>query len=356
MSAGAPCVEDSDCPTPLVCSEGTRRCAYESVPADAAVDAEPTLDAPAAIRYRRQITIVNSSPVPLPAGYTIRVAMPAALGVMRTERKVKEDFSDLHVIGRSPIGERDRIVDRGDGAVPGAVSFSLKDPIAPGTTSADYALYYGGEDAAPALARGSEAFALYDDFAAGISTTWLRNDGPVTTTDGKLVLRAGHTDALTTVAASDKVPTISAVEIAARVVDPAGTPTPSGSELFYYWFGYQRTGDFTASQPWALWVARAKSQIRAEQKSPVGCETACEGPVAPQSNAVHYYVIERDPTATRFYLDGVLSYTAAVLNEADYSIMVRNYMLTSDVEIDWIRARARVSPDPTVTLDAEQPQ
>lgn len=350
LPAGAPCPDDV-CPNGLVCSPATKTCEHESVPADAGPDGDP--GATTAVRYRRRISITNTAAVALPAGFTIRVAIPTMLTAMIAERKVKPDFSDLRVIGDGAIAERDRVVDPGSGSVPASLSFALQAPLAPGATTTDYALYYGGAEAAPALARGGNVFPVYDDFAAGISPIWLRNDAPAVV-GGKLVLRAGHLDALTSNAATDGIPTISALEISARVNDPTSEPTPQGSESFYYWFGYQRTGDFTAAAPWALWVARGKATIRAEQKSPVGCETPCEGPTAPQSGVPHYYVIERDPAVTRFYLDGVLSYTATVINNADYAIMVRNYLATSDVVIDWIRARARVSPDPTVTVLGEE--
>lgn len=350
LPAGAPCPDDV-CPNGLVCSPATKTCEHEAVPADAAPDGDPGTTTP--VRYRRRISIVNTASVALPAGFTIRVPIPTMLTMMVAERKVKADFSDLRVIGDGATAERDRIVDAGTGSVPASVSFALQSPLAPGATSSEYALYYGGADATPAAARGTAVFPVYDDFSTGLSAIWLRNDGPAVV-NGKLVLRAGHTDALTTSAATDGVPTISALEISARVNDPTSEPTPQGNETFYYWFGYQHTGDFTATAPWALWVARGKGQIQAEQKSPVGCEGVCQGPTAPLSGVPHYYVIERDPSATRFYLDGVLSYTAAVTNNADYAIMVRNYLATSDVVIDWIRARARVSPDPTVTVLGEE--
>jgi hypothetical protein len=347
--AGAPC-PDNLCPSGLVCSPATMTCEHEAVAPDAMTVPPPDATA---VRYRRRIAIYNGAATALPVGFTIRVLMPATLSGMLEQRKIKADFSDLHVIGAGTIGERDRIIDAGTGVAPAAVSFALQAPIDPGTINTDYALYYGGADAAPALAKGGAVFPIYDDFSTGISSIWLTNDGPAVV-GGKLVLRAGHTDAMTTNAAADGLPAISALEIEARVIDSTSEPTNQNGESFYYWFGYQHTGDFTPTQPWALWVARGKSQIRGEQKSPVGCETPCEGPSATESGFAHYYVIERDPSATRFYLDGALSYTAAVTNQADYSVMVRNYMATSDLQISWIRARARVSPDPTVTVSAEE--
>jgi hypothetical protein len=347
-SPGAPC-PDGVCPSGLVCSPATRTC--ELMATDAAVDAPPDV-APGRFRYRRRISIHNAAAAALPAGFTIRVPLGATLAALIQQGKVKADASDLRVIGDGAIGERDRIVDPVGGLAPAAVSFALGAAIAAGATSSDYALYYGAQDAGAAPASGSAVFAVYDDFTGGISNVWLRNDGPVAS-GGKLVLRAGHTDALTSNADNDGLPIVSAIELIASVADPNSEPTTQPEGVFFYWFGYQHTGDFDAGDPWVLWIARDKGLVHAEQKSPVGCEGNCGGPSASQNTAAHYYAIERDPGATRFYLDGALSFTASVTNQDDYAVIVRNYMATSDVQIDWIRARARVAPDPTVTLAAE---
>jgi hypothetical protein len=64
--------------------------------------------------------------------------------------------------------------------------------------------------------------------------------------------------------------------------------------------------------------------------------------------------VERDAAATRFYIDGVLSGSAiADPNTTDYSVMLRNWAVASDLVVDWIRARALVTPEPTVTVGAE---
>jgi hypothetical protein len=359
--AGAPC-PDGVCPRGLVCSPASQTCeriaidAAHEIPEDAAADAasDAGIDAPAsAYLYRRRITIQNAATTALPAGFTIRLTLGTTIATLLAEGKVKADLSDLRVIGDGSLGERDRIVDPATGPAPPAVSFSLVVPIAAGATSTDYALYYGAPAADAAPANGSAVFALYDDFASGISSVWLQNDAPATSS-GKLVLRAGRTDALTTNASSDGVPIVSAVELLVTVADPNSDPTTQPEGTFYYWFGYQRTGNFTATDPWILWIARGKNVVRTEQKSPVGCETECAAANLAQNTATHYYAIERDPDRTRFYRDGTLATTTTVTNSTDYSIMVRNYMATSDIQIDWIRARARVTPEPVVTLGAEQ--
>ncbi len=353
---GAPCA-DGRCPAGLVCSPATNTCERSAIDApmpDAGPDAFVIIDgAPSPFLYTRRLAIQNTSNVTLPTGFTIRIPMGNLLATLLTQGKIKADYSDLRVIADGSVGERNRIIDPATGPAPPTIWFSLALPIAAGATSNDYALYYGAPNATAAPANGGAVFPLYDDFTNGIASTWMKNDAP-TTSNGKLVLRAAHTDALTTNATTDNVPIVSAVDLLATIENPASEPTTQTEGTFWYWFGYQHTGDFSASDPWIVWIARAKNQIHGEQKSPVGCEMQCDGATSPQTTTAHYYAIERDPTATRFYLDDALPATVSVTNNADYSVMVRNYMATSAVQIDWIRARARVSPDPTITIGAEQ--
>jgi hypothetical protein len=355
---GAPCA-NGQCPSGLVCSPATNTCEREAVATDAplpGVDApmaDAGIDAPASpFAYRRALTIANASTSTLPIGFTIRVPL-ADLATLVSAGKVEADFSDLRVIGDGNLGERDRIVDPPAGPAPPAVSFALAAAIAPGATSTSYALYYGRPNAGVAPANGAAVFPIYDDFNGNLASFWLTNDAPAISA-GRLVLRANRTDAIATTASTDDLPIVSAIELVASVADPNSDSTPQPTGTFWYWFGYQRTGDFTATDPWVVWIARAKGEIKAEQKSPVGCETNCAGPVATQNTAAHHYAIERDANATRFYLDGALRHTITVTNSTDYSIMIRNFMATSDLAVDWVRARARVSPDPTVAVGTEQ--
>lgn len=350
LPAGVVC-PDGHCPIGFVCAASTQTCEREGT-VDAAVpdaDVDAPIDARAsAYAYRRRIQIQNGAAAALPAGYTIRVVLGPTLGQLITDGKMKADLQDLRVIGDGAIGERDRIVDPAGGPAPAAVSFSLQAPIAAGATSSEYALYYGAPEKVAAPAQGSAVFALYDDFENGIGGVWSRNDGP-TAVGGKLVLRAGRDDALTTNAANDGVPTVSAVELVARVANPDSGPTDG-----FYWFGYQRTGDFVTQSPWVLWIARNEREVRAEQSSPNGCGNTCVGPTRAQDALPHHYAIERDQLSTRFYLDGALSFTAQLSSQVDYSVQIRNFLASSALEVDWVRARARVTPDPTVVLGTEE--
>lgn len=308
---------------------------------------------PNAFLYRRRLTIHNAASSQLPVGFTIRVPF-GMLGTLVQQNKVKSDYSDLRVIGDGMIGERDRIIDPANGPAPPALSFSIAASLDAGASTTVYALYYGSTTVGTPPANGSAVFTLYDDFTNGISNIWLKND-TASTSNGQLILHANHLDALSTNAAADKLPVISAVELVAQVNDVTSNPTTQTDGTFYYWFGYQHTGDFTpVNDPWIIWIARGKSGIGAEQKSPVGCEGECATTPGGQNNASHYYAIERDPSETRFYYDSAPAVSITVTNTGDYSPMVRNFLATSDVQIDYLRARARVSPDPTIALGAEE--
>lgn len=361
---GAACrIQDIDytgkacpCPGGWTCDPASMTCARGVFPAGDAPgsDARPPPDvAPGTFAYRSRLTIHNAATASLPAGFTIRV--PLDLSALVTGGKVRADYSDLRVIGDGFIGERDRIVDPAAGPAPAGLSFSLASPLDPGATTTAYALYYGSATIATAApADGTAVFQVYDDFTTGISSIWLVND-TASASGGQLILHANHTDALTTNAATDNIPIVSAVELIATVLDPNSNPTVQTDGTFYYWFGYQMTGAFTpVADPWILWIARGKSGIGVEQKSPIGCESGCAPQPGTQTSSAHYYAIERDPGESRFYYDDAAAQAITVTNSTDYSLMVRNFMATSDVQIDYIRARARVSPDPTVTVGVEE--
>jgi len=356
--AGAPC-PDNVCPTGLVCSPATRTCEVSAQQPDAHVaDAPPDVAEDANVdantstfKYRRRITIKNVSNSTMPAGMTVTVPF-ATLSALLTAGKVNGDFSDLRVIGDT-VGERDRIIDLPSDPAPVAFHFSLGAPIAAGATSTEYAVYYDYPTAGAPPANGRNVFPIYEDFTTPIASVWMHNDSPMLA-NGQLVLRAGHTDAITTTAANDNIPLVSSMELIVRIPDPTSNPTTQPEGTFYYWFGYQHTGDFSASDPWVVWIARGKNGVGAEQKSPVGCEAGCAPAPITQDTGAHYYAVLRNPGESKFYRDSSAPTTISVTNTTDYSLMVRNYMATSDVDVEWLRARARVNPDPTITVGTEE--
>ena len=356
--AGAPC-PDGVCPTGRVCSPATRTCEVTAENADARVaDAPPDIaedanvDADTArFLHRRRITIRNLSSSTMPAGMTVTVPF-ATLSMLLTSGKVNGDFSDLRVIGDT-VGARDRILDDPSGPAPVAFHFSLGAPIAANATSTEYAVYYTNPASGPAPANGRNVFPIYEDFPVPLAPLRLHNDAPMLS-KGQLVLRSGHGDAITRPAATDNIPVISSIELVARVPDPSSDSTVQPDGTFFYWFGYQHTGDFNASDPWVVWIARAKNSIGVEQESPVGCEMNCMPTPGAQDSAAHYYAVVRNTGETRFLRDSAAPTVVPVSNTTDYSLMIRNFMATSDVDVEWVRARARVNPEPAITLGAEE--
>jgi hypothetical protein len=350
--AGAPC-PDGVCPSGLVCSPLTQTCETSATPQpDAATDASVDSGSAPTYLYRRRITITNTSSTALPAQNTNRVPF-ATLSTLMSQSKVTSTVNDLRIIG-DVAGERDRVVDRTPTFPATVINFPLATSLAAGATTTDYAIYYGRPTAPAAPQNPNAVFPLFDDFGGNsVSSLWLTNDGP-TVQAGKVTLRANHTDAITINAATDNLPLVSSLEMMVAISDPQSEPTTQPTGTFYYWFGFQRGGDFQAVPPWAVWIARGKGQVHAEQSSPNGCDTSCDGPYVTQDAAMHYYAIERDSAVTRFYRDGLLSYTTVPVTNTDMSPMLRNFGATNALSADFVRGRVRVTPEPTVTVGSEE--
>jgi hypothetical protein len=135
----------------------------------------------------------------------------------------------------------------------------------------------------------------------------------------------------------------------------ASAPATISTDEFWWWLGYQRDGDFTPTTPWLVWIQRAMGACQGEINSgePGPCQSFCGSGGQPLDDAWHVYRIERDAGETRFYRDGVAAYVQPQGNAVALAPLVRNYALTSDVELDWLRGRTLVSPPPTVTLGPE---
>ena len=297
-------------------------------------------------QYERIVTIVNDATSSLPAGYTIGVPFPQTeMQTAINAGKMRADLGDLRV--RATKGERDRLVDAAPLA--SVVWFSLSAPIAAGATDTTYAITYGDPNAGAPPQNGAAVFDFYDDFTgSSIDTQKWMTQGTVSVGGGFVTLPASGLGAMTTVS----LPPTTTVEFRAKITDPTSDPdTQSG---FYYWLGFQHTGDFVADSPWSVWIARDKSIIGAEQESD-GCPSDCSSPTSSQTTSFRDYGIERQPTQTIFSIDGAPSYTTtAAINDEAMSLMIRNYLVSSDLVVDWIRARPRTYPDPTVTLGGEQ--
>ncbi len=317
------------------------------LPTDSGSDVVLAPDADAATTtYFRTITIKNNASQGLPKGYTIGVAFPdSQLQAAITAGKMRSDMNDLRA--RGTAGERDRLVD----APPLArvVWFSLASPISANATDTTYEITYGVPNAPSPPRDGSNVFNFYDDFSGtAIDPQWM-TQGTVNVGNGVLTLPHGGLGALTTLS---QAPT-STAEWSANITDPNSNPDQNTG--FYYWFGFQHTGDFEPSDPWVIWIARAAGSVGGEDKAD-GCLNDCTGSTTAQNTGFRNYAIERQAAQTIFSIDLAPNYTTPATNDQALSLMIRNYLQTGDLVVDWFRSRARIYPEPTVTLGAEEQQ
>jgi hypothetical protein len=313
-----------------------------------------TLGARCAYAFHRTLSITNGSASALPAGYTVRVPLdPARLPASN----VRADLNDVRLFGEASGTEYDRVVDLMPPGEERALWFALSAPIAAGTTDTSYAIYYDLPNAVTPPADPAKVFSVWDGFDGNqISALWATNGGP-TVANGYVRLHQNTQDALLHYDAA-KVPANSALEWRSAVSNPASPGQTLPIDTLWYWIGYQHQGDFAPSDPWVLWISRGANQLSTEVKISGGaCKGTCTGGTATPDNQYHWYRIERLPTQTRFYRDGLLvpSNISVITNDTPYAIMMRNFAVMSDLDVDWVRARLLATPEPTVTLGAEQP-
>jgi hypothetical protein len=304
--------------------------------------------------YKRQLTIHNCAASALPAGYTVRVPLDPPLF---PATKTRADLADVRVFV-DPVGaELERVVDTAPPGQMRALWIALQSPIAAGASDTSYTIYYGYPNAQAAPNNPTQVFPLWDGFDNGttLSSFWLVNGTP-TVGGGSLTLHKNGADAIAT-GVNDPVPTLNVVEWHSYVTDASSAGQMTTNGTFWWWIGYQ--DNFTPGDPWIVWIQRSGGPIdvHGEQKISTStvCNNTCTGPMIAIDNAYHWYRIERDVNTTRFYYDGALSYSIVDpnTNSTDHPLMLRNFGVTSDLVVDWIRARALVSPEPAVTVGAE---
>ena len=309
----------------------------------------PDASSDAPTTYARAVTITNNATVPLPTGYTIGVPFPdAQMQAAISAGKMRSDFADVSVV--APSGDRDRVID--DPPLARVVWFSLAAPIAAGATDTSYAVTYGDPNATTPKDDASNVFDFYDDFSeSALDSRWLIANA-IAPSNGTITLRSNESDAMTTMTPLDPQTTL---ELRAQVTNPS-SGDGGGSSDYTYWLGFQRTGDLDADVPWVLWLSDDIGTIGANEDAD-GCSNGCTGSNVTQTNAFRIYGIERAPNASLFSLDGALTATLdQAVNDQPLSIMMRSYLVASDVVIDWVRAHTQIYPQPTVVLGAESAQ
>lgn len=311
----------------------------EGSTSDAGASARPDASAAASGKVRRELTITNAASVPLPAEHVVCTSF--------TTTNARADLGDVRLLG--PSGERERFVEpRPGGSI--AVCGRLERPIAPGASDDGYAIVYGDPNASPPAHDPAHVFMLYDGFdGASLAPRWTSVGSP-RVTDGALVLPAGGESAVHT--ADGGVDGDVVLEMRVRVTMPASATTAKSGLRF--WFGFQSSLDPQA--PWSLFISRQPSLVRAEHLLTNSCSDGCESAERPLDGELHEYRIERKVTApggARFAIDDALVFTGSTTTPRQ-GIIVRSYLATSDVLVDWVRARPLVSPEPVVTVGAEE--
>jgi hypothetical protein len=130
-------------------------------------------------------------------------------------------------------------------------------------------------------------------------------------------------------------------------------PGPTCRARFLYWFGFQHQGDFIAAEPWSVFIARSTSTLNAEHKTTRGtCIDGCNESPSTQTSEERVYKVDRAGNTVVFTYDTGTTFEA-VGSSGDQSVMIRNFLLTSDLVVDWVRARPLVLPEPTPSLGTE---
>lgn len=310
--------------------------------------------------YRRQLTIHNGAAAALPAGYTVRVPLDTT---NFPSTKVRADLADVRVFRDAPAGELPRVIDTAPPGQGRALWLALAQPIAAGANDSSYSIYYGDAAATSPPENATLVFPFYDGFDSGTApsaTLWTTNPASTGASvgSGVLLLHQNSQEGVITDGANDKIPVLSVIEWRSKMTAPASAGQVTADGTFWWWVGFQ--DNFTPADPWIIWIQRGNSpvDVHGERKissSSVCNMSQCTGPTvtpAVDSN-FHVYRIERDVNDTRWFYDGVQSYTIADPNNSDHPLIIRNWAVTSDLQVDWIRARALAAPEPTVTVGAE---
>jgi hypothetical protein len=310
--------------------------------ADAGPDAPPAIHA----QYKRTLTIANAGAAAVPSGYAACFTSAGVLG-QDLGAHVRSDLADVAVVGPSgvlPVVAETVVAGRSN------VCFRLARPIAPGASDDGYTLYYGDPSATP-VDRASDVYPFHDGFDAPLDKTRWSINGTARTDSGNLLLEKNAENAVVTAPATDGIPLEASIELRVRVVDPSSAGGTSSG--YFYWFGFQRSGDFVADAPYAVFISWSAGKIQGDAEFNGACEPTCSGPTRAQTSDFHVYRIDRaGPNVTFRWDDG--SATAAANPGEDEALIVRNFMATSDLLVDWVRARPIVFPEPTAALGPEQ--
>ncbi len=308
--------------------------------------------------YRRQLTIQNGAAATLPTGYTVRVPLDPTLF---PSTQTRSDLNDVVVFRDPPAGEIARVIDTSPPGQTRALWIALAQPIAAGASDTSYSVLYGNATASAPPADATLIFPLYDGFDSGTvpsAALWSINPstGGPSVGSGFLTLHQNTQEAIMTQSAT-VLPTLSVLEWRSKMTLPTSAGQVDGTTgTFWWWIGFQDS--FTPADPWIIWIQRngnpvdvhGERKIASSSVCASGCSTSTVTPAV--DNNYHWYRIERDVNETRWFYDGVQVAGSPISdpNNSTHPVMLRNWAVTSDLNVDWIRGRQLLSPEPTVTV------
>lgn len=315
---------------------------------DAAPDDAGIVDPPIDATLARTLVVHNGASVPVPAGNAA-----CALLAADVTARMRPDLADARVAGAA--GPTPRTAD----PLPFGrawLCFRLEGAIPPGAT-ASYELRYGDPDAAAPSTAG--VFPFVDEFDVAPSPPrWAVRGAPVLE-DGAVKLPAGIVNGLVTGAGADGIDASASLMMAVRLTNPVSPSLPvdaGNAGDYFFWFGFQRFGDFVETDPWTVFIQRTSGAIHAEHKqggtgSP--CSDGCGGGDRALDGAMHVYRIDRGPDGARFFFDDGTTWDGEGTN-GDMAVMIRSSLSSSDMFVDWVRARPIVWPEPDVAVGPEK--
>lgn len=327
-----------------------------STGADVAVDAGVD-SAPITAKYARSLTVTNTAEPTIAAGNAACTVLASdVVSAAVTNGKMRADLADLRIHG--PSGNE---VSRTADLLPQGrayVCFTLEQAIAK-NGAATYEMRHGDPNATPAPAGG--VFPFVDDFDVVPSGPKWSTRGTPSVVNGRLKLPAGAVTAIATAPGADGVPTNASMVVSMQVVNPTSNALAkdagNAEDYFFWWVGFQRFGDFAEGEPWMVFIGREVGGIRAENKQNTSgggpCATPCSDVTYGLTDATRIYRIDRHEGGVVFTYDDGKTF-APLGASGDLAIMIRNSLATSDIFVDWVRARPIVWPEPTVAVGAEK--
>jgi hypothetical protein len=319
-------------------------------PSDAGIDSAPITP-----KYLRAITIANGASESIPAGNSVCTVLAAdVVSVAVNAGKMRGDLADLRVYGPNRT-EVSRTVD----ALPSGrayLCFTLEVAIANGG-SATYEMGYGDPNATPGPTNG--VFSFVDEFDTVPAGPKWSIRGTPSVTNGRLKLPAGAVTSILTPPGTDGIPLQASIVLSVQITNPTSQALPKDAgnteDYFFWWFGFQRYGDFAEGEPWMVFIGRDPGSIRAENKQTGAsgpCLTTCVDTAYGLNDGKRIYRIDRHANGVVFTYDDGKSFAPSGAS-GDMAILIRNSLATSDMFVDWVRGRPIVWPEPTVGVGPE---